>query len=172
MKLRLLPASLLLACTVTQAADANPVPKALEEQVVRLVTLLKDGFATGYPEATKVQTLNTSRENQVTLAVFIVEGFYKGNNYRQYLAAFKPDATEAGAAHYTLLGVIHIGGGGWRAIQALDATRVSGPTDRQVLIDIPVMENRVGDAVNFPSKPGVVHLTLSGDAPVRLVEKD
>lgn len=172
MKLHLLPASLLLACTLTQAADSNPVPKPLKEQVERLVMLLKDGFAVGYPEATEVQTLKTNWENQVTLAVFTVEGFDKGNNYRQYLAAFTPDATEEGGEHYTLLDVIHIGSGGWRAIEKLQATRVSGPTDRQILIDIPVMENITGDAVNFPSQPGVVHLSLSGDESMRLVEKD
>lgn len=37
---------------------------------------------------------------------------------------------------------------------------------------IPVMENTPGDAVNFPSKPGIVHLSLKGDESMRLSEKE
>ncbi|MBC9251243.1 hypothetical protein A9179_13240 [Pseudomonas alcaligenes] len=170
MKLRLLPASLLLACTLTHAAESAPVPKALQEQVGHLVALLKDSYATGYPEATMTQTLDTGEESQVTLAVFTVEGFGMGNNYSQYLAAFTPEANEEGVEHYSLLDVVPIGGDSWRAIEKLEAKLVSDPAGEQTLIDIPVMENTDDDAPNFPSRAGVIHLSLEGSRAIRLVE--
>lgn len=170
MKLRLLPASLLLACTLTHAAEPAPVPKALEEQIGRLVALLKDSYATGYPEASLTQTLNTGEESQVTLAVFTVEGFGRGNNYSQYLAAFFPDENEEGVPNYRLLDVIRIGGDSWRTIQNLQAKLVSDPAGEQTLIDIPVMENTDEDAPNFPSRAAVIHLSLDDSQSLRLVE--
>ncbi|MCP1645303.1 hypothetical protein [Pseudomonas citronellolis] len=172
MKLRLLPASLLLVCTLTHAANPEPIPKSLEEQVGRLVELIRDSYATGYPEAAQVQTLKTGKDRQVTLAVFIIEGFGLGNNYSQYLAAFSSDANEEGKVHYSLLDVIKIGAGGWRSIEKLDAKLISNLANEQVLIDIPVMENTSGDATNFPSRAGVIHLSLEGLQSPRLVEKN
>ncbi|NVZ50735.1 hypothetical protein HX792_10345 [Pseudomonas sp. B6002] len=171
MTLRLLPASLLFACTLTHAAE-NPVPQPVAEQVGRLVELLKDGFASGYPEATQVQDLNVGTADQLTLAVFTVEGFDKGNTYRQYIAAFTPAVTEDDQEHYTLVDVMHIGGDGWRAVETLDAKWVKDPAHKRALIDIPVMENASGDSPNFPSQPGVIHLALIGDESKRFVEKD
>ncbi|MCU9948876.1 hypothetical protein [Pseudomonas sp. PDM13] len=181
MNLRLLPASLLLACTLTHAADAPPIPKPLEAQVGHLVELLKDGFATGYPEATMVQTLNTGEESQVTLAVFTIEGFGMGNNYSQYLAAFSLEANEEGEGEeegaqaseerYRLLDVMQIGGDSWRSIEKLEARLASDPAGEETLIDIPVMENTDDDSPNFPSRPGVIHLKLDDSRAMRLVEK-
>jgi hypothetical protein len=160
MKLRLLPLSLLLAASLTLAADPEPVPKALEEQVGRLVELLRDSYATGYPEATMTQTLDTGEESQVTLAVFTVEGFGMGNNYAQFLAAFTPEANEEGVPHYSLIDVVRIGGDSWRSIEKLDARLVSDPAGDKTLIDIPVMENTDDDSPNFPTRPGVIHLSV------------
>jgi hypothetical protein len=171
MKLRLLPASLLLACTLTHAAQPEPIPEALEEQIGHLVALIKDSYATGYPEATLTQTLDTGEESQVTLAVFTVEGFGMGNNYSQYLAAFSPETNEEGVLHYSLLDVIRIGGDSWRVIDKLEAKLVSDPAGEQTLIDIPVMENTYDDAPNFPSKAAVIHLSLEGSHSLRLVEQ-
>ncbi|MGN8273717.1 hypothetical protein [Pseudomonas sp. SMN5] len=169
MKLHLLTASLFLACTLTQAAEP-PVPKPLEEQVGHLVALLKDSYATGYPEATLVQTLNTGEDSEVTLAVFTIEGFGMGNNYSQYLAAFTPEENEEGVQHFSLLDVIRIGGDSWRSIDKLDARLVSDPSGEQTLIDIPVLENTDSDAPNFPSKAATIHLSLDGSQSIRLVE--
>ncbi|WP_260957692.1 hypothetical protein [Pseudomonas citri] len=171
MKLRLFAATLLLASTLTHAAEPKPIPKALEEQIGHLVALVKDSYATGYPEATLVQTLDTGEESQVTFAVFTVEGFGMGNNYSQYLAAFTPEENEEGVPHYSLLDVIRIGGDSWRAIDKLDAKLVSDPAGEQTLIDIPVMENTDSDAPNFPSKAAVIHLSLEGEQSLRLVER-
>ena len=170
MKLRLLTAALFFTCTLTHAAESKPVPKALEVQIEHLVALIKDSYATGYPEATLVQTLDTGEDSQVTLAVFTIEGFGMGNNYSQYLAAFTPEENEEGVPHYSLLDVMRIGGDSWRAIDKLDAKLVSDPTGEQTLIDIPVMENTDEDAPNFPSKAAVIHLSLDGSQAVRLVE--
>jgi len=169
MKLHLLTASLFLACTLTQAAEP-PIPKPLEKQVGHLVELLKDSYATGYPEATLVQTLNTGEESEVTFAVFTIEGYGMGNNYSQYLAAFTPEENEEGVKHFSLLDVIRIGGDSWRSIDKLDAKLVSDPAGEQTLIDIPVLENTDSDAPNFPSKAGVIHLSLDGSQSIRLVE--
>lgn len=170
MKLHLLPASLLLACAVSHAAEQAPVPKPLEEQVGRLVELYKDSFATGYPEATRVQTLKAGNGSELTLAVFTVEGFDMGNNYNQYLAVFTSTQNEEGQEHYSLLDAMQIGGGGWRSIEALNARLVSDPTGQRTLIDIPVMENTDDDSPNFPSRAGVIHLSLEGSQTPRLVE--
>ncbi len=171
MKLHLLPTSLFLACTLTHAAMPEPTPKALEEQVGHLVALLKDSYASGYPEATLTQTLDTGEESQVTLVVFTVEGFGMGNNYSQYLAAFSPETNEEGLLHYSLLDVIRIGGDSWRSIQSLEARLVSDPAGEQTLIDIPVMENTDDDAPNFPSRAAIIHLSVEGSQSLRLVEK-
>ena len=170
MKLHLLAATVFLASTLTHAAEPKPIPKALEQQIGHLVALVKDSYATGYPEATLVQTLDTGEDSQVTLAVFTVEGFGMGNNYSQYLAAFTPEENEEGVTHYSLLDVMRIGGDSWRAIDKLDAKLVSDPSGEQTLIDIPVMENTDSDAPNFPSKAAVIHLSLEGSNSLRLVE--
>lgn len=172
MKLRLLPTCLLLACALSHAADRPPVPKPLEEQVGRLVELYKDGFATGYPEATRVQKLKTGQGGELILAVFTIEGFDMGNNYSQYLAVFSPTPNEDGQEHYSLLDAMQIGGGGWRSIDQLDARLVADPAGKRTLIDIPVMENTDDDSPNFPSRAGVVHLSLEGAQTPRLVESN
>ena len=171
MKLRLLPAGLLLACTLSHAADQPAVPKPLEEQVSRLVELYKDSFATGYPEATHVQTLKAG-DNEFILAVFTIEGFDMGNNYNQYLAVFSSTPNEEGQEHYSLLDAMQIGGGGWRSIEKLDARLVADPTGKRTLIDIPVMENSEDDGPNFPSRAGVIHLSLEGSQTPRLIEQN
>ncbi|MDR6957841.1 hypothetical protein J2W43_001822 [Pseudomonas brassicacearum] len=170
MNLRLLAASLFLTSTLSHAAEPAPIPKVLEQQIEHLVALVKDSYATGYPEATLTQTLDTGEDSQVTLAVFTVEGFGMGNNYSQYLAAFTPEESEDGTSHYSLLDVFRIGGDSWRAIDKLDAKLVSDPAGERILIDIPVMENTDDDAPNFPSKAAVIHLSLEGSNSLRLVE--
>jgi hypothetical protein len=170
MKLRLLPASLLLACTLAHAADQPAISKPLEEQVGRLVELYKDSFATGYPEATRVQTLKTGKDSELTLAVFTIEGFDMGNNYSQYLAVFSSTPNEEGQEHYSLVDAMQIGGGGWRSVEKLDARLVADPEGKRTLIDIPVMENTDDDSPNFPSRAGVIHLALEGSQTPRLLE--
>jgi len=172
MKLRLLPAGLLLACTLSHAAEQPAVPKPLEEQVSRLVELYKDSFATGYPAATHVQTLKTGQDSEIILAVFTIEGFDMGNNYNQYLAVFSSTPNEEGQEHYSLLDAMQIGGGGWRSVEKLDARLVADPAGKRTLIDIPVMENGEDDAPNFPSRAGVIHLALDGTQTPRLVEQN
>ncbi|MFJ3264195.1 hypothetical protein ACIPK7_28410 [Pseudomonas sp. NPDC086581] len=172
MKLRLLPASLLLACALSHAAEQPAIPKPLEEQVSRLVELYKDSFATGYPEATHVQTLKTAPDSEIILAVFTIEGFDMGNNYNQYLAVFSATPNEEGQEHYSLLDSMQIGGGGWRSIEKLDARLVADPTGKRTLIDIPVMENGEDDGPNFPSRAGVIHLALEGAQTPRIVEQN
>jgi len=170
MKLRLLTAALFFICTLAQAAEPKPIPQALEAQIGHLVALLKDSYATGYPDAALVQTLDTGEDSQVTLAVFTIEGFGMGNNYSQYLAAFTPEENEEGVPHYSLLDVMRIGGDSWRAIDKMDARLVSDPSGEQTLIDIAAMENTDDDAPNFPSRAAVIHLSLAGSQSLRLVE--
>lgn len=170
MKSHLLAAALFFLFTPTHAAESNPIAPALEAQIGHLVALLKDSYATGYPDAALVQTLDTGEESQVTFAVFTLEGFGMGNNYSQFLAAFTPEENEEGVLHYSLLDVMRIGGDSWRAIDKLDARLVSDPAGEQTLIDIPVMENTDDDAPNFPSRAAVIHLSLEGSQSLRMVE--
>jgi hypothetical protein len=168
MKIALLPAALALCCAFAHAeggpdVTADAPPKELVTQVDHLVALLRDGFATGYPEATMTQTLTLSKYEHVTLAVFTVEGFDKGNSYNQYLAVFEPDATEEGDAHYRLIDVMQIGGDNFRAIQELNASASRNEQTRTVTFNIPAMANSVDDSPNFPSQPVVIALTLEHD---------
>lgn len=169
MKRSLLVATLLLTCALGNAQPAAPEAKSVQEQVVHLVELLRDSYATGYPEATQVQTLKVG-DRSLTLAVFTIEGFNGGNNYTQYLALFSADVSEAGAVYQRLVDVMPIGAGGWRAVQPLAAKVVSEPAQVPLLIDLPGMENTAGDAVNFPSRPNVIHLSLQGRPSERLLE--
>ncbi|GLK91921.1 hypothetical protein [Pseudomonas turukhanskensis] len=174
MKIALLPAALALFCTValaeggavedTPAANADAPPKELVTQVDHLVALLRDGFATGYPEATMSATLNTSPSSQLTLAVFTVEGFAMGNSYNQYLAVFEPDANEAGDPHYRLIDTLQIGGDNFRAIQDLTNASVSRDENTGVIqLNLPALANTEDDSPNFPSQPVVIALTLEHD---------
>ena len=169
MKRSLLAAMLFLACTLANAQPAPPETKPVQEQVARLMELLRDSYAIGDPEATQLQTLKVG-DRSLTLAVFMVEGFSGGNNYTQYLALFSADESEAGAVYQRLVDVMPIGAGGWRAVQMLAAKAVNEPTQVPLLIDLPVMENSAGDAVNFPSRPGVIHLSLQRRPSERLLE--
>lgn len=169
MKLALLaPAVLALCCTFAHAQGgpepkADAPPKELVEQVDRLVNLLRDGFATGYPEATMVQTVDITPEQQLTLAVFTVEGFDMGNSYNQYLAVFELTANEEGAIHYRLIDQMQIGGDLFRAIQALKASASRDEQTRTITFSIPAMANSEDDSPNFPSQPVVIKLALAKD---------
>lgn len=169
MKRSLLAAMLFLACALANAQPAPPETKPVHEQVARLMELLRDSYAIGDPEATQLQTLKVG-DRSLTLAVFMVEGFSGGNNYTQYLALFSAEESEAGAVYQRLVDVMPIGAGGWRVVQMLAAKAVSEPTQASLLIDLPVMENRTVDAVNFPSRPGVIHLSLQRRPSERLLE--
>lgn len=173
MKLALLaPAFLALCCTFAHAeGDPEPKPdappKELVEQVERLVNLLSDSFATGYPEATMVQTVEITPEQQLTLAVFTVEGFDMGNSYNQYLAVFELSANEEGEVHYRLIDQMQIGGDMFRAIQELKASASKDPKTHTITFSIPALANTADDSPNFPSQPVVISVALVND---RLVE--
>ncbi|MCB5184566.1 hypothetical protein LG201_05050 [Methylobacillus gramineus] len=140
---------------------AAPVtPKPLAVQIEHLVSLLSDGDAVGYPEATQFQVLKIRKNQEITLAVLTVEGFGGGNNFRQYLAAFSLETTNAGKAHYSLLDVIPIGAGGWRSIDKLHANMIGETKNGGVNFTMKALENLSDDAPNFPSKKVTLKLTL------------
>ncbi|MFL9709961.1 hypothetical protein [Methylobacillus sp. Pita1] len=147
-----------ICCLVASQAWAA-TPKALTAQVERLAALLSDGFAVGYPGATQTQVLSRHGQETTTLAVFTVEGFGGGNNFRQYLAAFSSDEA-ADKPYYSLLDVIPIGAGGWRSIVGLQAKVTGRAKQGGVLFTMPIMENLSDDAVNFPSKKASIRLLL------------
>ena len=60
---------------------AEQVPKQLSEQVERLVKLLSDGYAVGYPKATMYRPLEGKTGGEVGLVVFTVEGWGGGNSF-------------------------------------------------------------------------------------------
>lgn len=93
------------------------------------------------------------------MAVFTLEGFGGGNNFRQYLAAFSSESG-TGKPYYSLLDVIPIGARGWRSIVGMQA-KVAGWTKQGgVLFTISMMENLSDDAINFPSKKASIRLLL------------
>jgi len=197
MKVRLLIVSFFITSTfaITTSAFAD-IPKELISQVQSVTDLLSDGDAVGYPEATMVQQIKNGKFDEVDLVVFSIEGFGGGNNYQQFFAVFLKKTAQNGNQHYKLVDVIHIGGGGWRAIQKLDAKTTSnlidvaylgedhwgdeviaGLKDQNIItniksgstITIDAMENRGIDSPNFPSKKTTITLLLKGG---RLYEQE
>jgi len=149
------------ACIATPAAAvAGPsLAKApLMAQVDRLTQLLRDSSAVGYPEATMAQAVDLRADRQLVLAVFTVEGFGRGNNHSQYLAAFETDADKS-PPYYTLLDVIRIAGKGWRGIDKLNA-KVTQSKGGDIAIAVDALEVGPEDAPNFPSKKTVIRVLL------------
>lgn len=150
---------LLMGLASLPAQAQAPAPKALALQVERLVALLGDGYAVGQPAATMSQSLTLADKHPVVLAVFIVEAYQGGNNFRQYLAAFTPEHTD-GKPYYSLMDVIPIGAGGWRSLDKLEAKVTGQSKFGGSLLSLPALENLSDDAVNFPSKKTHIHLLL------------
>lgn len=150
---------LALLCQPAQAQTPASTPKALSAQVERLAALLGDGYAVGYPAATMSQSLSLADKHAVVLAVFTVEGYKGGNNFRQFLAAFSPEQAE-GKTHYSLLDVIPIGAGGWRSLDKLEAKITGQSKLGGSVLTLPALENISDDAVNFPSKKTHIRLLL------------
>lgn len=156
-------AALLLSLTVAAvpAHAATAVPKPLLAQLERLVELLRDSYATGYPEATMVQMVSPSKDRKLALAVFTIEAFGGGNNHQQFFAVFEHELDKAGRReHYTLVDVMPIGAKGWRAIMELKAKMVTSEGSREVQFLIPALEVGPGDALNFPSRESTIKLVL------------
>jgi hypothetical protein len=166
--LRSVIAVLLLLGTLANAVAAGPplAQKPLLAQIERLVDLLRDGKAVGYPNATMAQAIDLRAERQLVLSIFTVEGFGGGNNHSQYLAAFETDV-DAKPPHYTLLDVIHIGGKGWRGIERLNARVSQPPKSGDTSIEIDALEVGPEDPPNFPSKRTIIRVALKDG---RLVE--
>jgi hypothetical protein len=159
-----------IACsTIASSIWAASPPlseKALLPQIERLVQLLKDSHAEGYPPGTMAQAINLKHDRQIVLAVFTVEGFGGGNNHTQFLAAFETDSDSA-QPYYSLVDVIPVGGKGWCGIEHLNARATEPEKSGQLSIDIDAMDVGPEDAPNFPTIKSVVHLTLNRS---RLVE--
>lgn len=148
----------LLAAIPAQAQQSS-IPKPLVTQIEKLVALLGDGYAVGYPAASMSQSLTLADQHPVVLAVFTVEGYKGGNNFRQFLAAFSPEQAE-GKTHYSLVDVIPIGAGGWRSLDKLEAKVTGQSKFGGTVLALPALENISDDAVNFPSKKTQIRLLL------------
>lgn len=164
---------LLVLCVVTSslvsAAPASiKAPKPLLAQVQRLIELLRDSYAVGYPDATMVQLVKGSKGEALALVVFTVEGFGGGNNHTQYFAAFTPETNEKGKQHFSLIDVMPIAGKGWRGVMNLNAKVTWNPKTGETLIAFDGLEVAGDDAPNFPSKKVTINLLLKGG---RLVEQ-
>jgi len=161
MKFFALPVFLIAALLASSPSFATqPIPKPLAVQVQNLVTLLSDGNAVGYPKATLIQNTKINSSQEITLAVFTLEGFGGGNNWAQYIAAFSQETSEKGKPHFMLIDVMRIGGGAWRAIQTLNAKVAATAKKDETTIVIDTLENTDDDPPNFPSKKSTLKLLL------------
>lgn len=161
-RLRSHAGALALACTVCLAVPGHAAPPPLmAPQIERLVALLGDSYAKGYPQAAMVQAVSLPDGRKLAVAVFTIEAYGGGNNHRQYLALFEDEADESGPRdHYLLLDVMQIGAKGWRAIPQLQVeTRVDASSGKLQFL-IPALANLPGDALNFPSKKTLIRLTF------------
>lgn len=154
-----LPLILALAGMPALAAE---VPPHLAAQVERLVSLISDGYAVGLPDTVQAQVMNEGADTEMTIALFVIEGFGGGNTYAQYLAVFTAAEDASGQPYYSLMDSLPVGGKGWRMVETLDAKLKPGHTQGASLIELPVMENAEDDAPGFPSRKGSVLLSLDG----------
>lgn len=164
---------LVLLCIISStlvAAATQPIkaPKPLVTQVQRLTELLRDSYATWYPDATMVQLVKIREGDELALVIFTVEGFGGGNNHTQYFAAFAPETDEKGKQHFSLIDVMPIAGKGWRGVMNLNAKVTRNPKSNETLIAFDGLEVTGDDAPNFPSKKVTINLLLKGG---RLVEQ-
>ncbi len=162
MKKRLYAATILLSCALwTTGPAAAAEIKPLTAQVQRLVDLLRDSYATGYPEATLVQMVSPSKGRRLALTVFTIEGFGGGNNHQQFFAVFEHELDKVEKREYfTLIDVMPIGGKGTRAIMELKAKTLTSKNTREVQFLIPALEVGPDDAPNFPSRKATIKLVL------------
>lgn len=159
---RLLPI-LVLTMAAMAATAAQPAPKPLRDQVGRLIALLRDSHASGYPEATLFQSLALGHDRTVAAAVFTIEGFGGGNNHTQFFALFEQEpGADDGPGHFSLIDVIPVGGKGWRAIHGLDIAVSREEKTGRVQLSFPALEVAPGDAANFPSRKTIIRLVLDG----------
>ncbi|MCC6075212.1 hypothetical protein ACFPTX_01160 [Pseudomonas sp. GCM10022188] len=165
---KLLIICLSLATTLAVATPKSPTPPPLQAQVQRLVELLRDPYAMGYPEATIFQTIDLDPTQKIALVIFTIEGFGGGNNHTQYLAAFNIQSNEQGTDHYSMIDVIPVGGKGWRGIENLNAKFRRDDTSGEVVFKISALEVTGEDALNFPSKKIKINIILKDG---RLFEK-
>jgi hypothetical protein len=186
MKSKLLIVCLWFAFAFSNIAFAAQVapPKELVSQIKILFELLSDGQAVGYEKFVEVQAIKRDKLDEVYLVTFSMEGFGGGNNWQQYFAIFSKNSPDQEESHYTLIDVMHIGGGGWRTIEKLDAKTSSNLVDvvdlgaehwneayikdektkndlrNGATIRLEALENSGMDSPNFPSKKAVVRLVL------------
>lgn len=162
MQFRFLAVCFFFLNTIASAAPApESIPGPLLDQVERLTELLRDSYAVGYPEGTMFKIVKPAKGEQLSLAVFTVEGFGGGNNHTQYFAAFNYDTDEEGKRpHFTFIDVIPIAGKGWRGIMNLNAKVVRNSKTYETEIFIPAQDVGPDDAPNFPSKKTTIRLLL------------
>jgi hypothetical protein len=154
--------ALVLACAFCMAGPARAAPPPqLEPQIERLVALLGDSYARGYPKTTMVQAVGLPDGRKLALAIFTIEAYGGGNNHRQYIAVFEDEVDESGPRnHFTLLDVMQIGGKGWRAVPELRAEVQAEDETGPVRFAIPALVNTPGDALNFPSRKSIIRLVF------------
>jgi hypothetical protein len=159
--IRSFAAMLVLLFAVCAAAQpvGPPPPKALADQVARLVELLRDRHASGYPPATKFAFLKGSDIPEYAVVAFAVQGYGGGNNHAQYLAMFAVDR-ETANPFYTLEDVITFGGKGSRAIATMNPRLLPKRKPGEVVFEVDTLEVGPNDPPNFPGKKGVARLRL------------
>lgn len=160
---------LFIACLLSTVltAPVTAAPSALSAQLEHLSALVSDGYAVGLIEDAQTQTVNAGADDEMLLALFVVEGHGGGNGYVQYLAVFTPGSDAAGEAWYTLVDFLPVGGKGWQAIEEF-APRVSRPGQAGLTrFDFDVKRVAGDDAPNFPSHAATLSLELRNG---RLVE--
>lgn len=149
-------------------AASTPPPAAVVAQLERLSALVSDGYAVGLVEDAQTQIVNAGADDEMLLALFVVEGHGGGNGYVQYLAVFTPGSDAAGEAWYTLVDCLPVGGKGWQAIEEF-APRVSKPDkDGATRFDFDVKRVAGDDAPNFPSHAATLRLELHNGRLVQL----
>jgi len=142
------------------AISVEQVPKQLGEQVERLVMLLSDGYAVGYPKATMYRPLGLKTGGEVVLVIFTVEGWGGGNSFTQFLAVFSKGTDDKEKEYFTFIDAMPVGSGGWRQVEQLDVNTLPSKTKGESLFSIKVKVNAEQDPPNFPSKRSIAVISL------------
>lgn len=152
--------AVLLASLLCTAAVAEPASAPVKAQLERLSALLSDGHAVGLIDDAETQVVNAGADDEMLLALFVVEGHGGGNGYVQYLAAFTPGTDADGKPWYSLIDVLPVGGKGWRALDGFAPRVTKTETAGTTRLAFDVLENAGEDAPNFPSRKARLVLEL------------
>ncbi len=147
----------LLTVVLITDSEASLLDTEVANKVAQLVDLLRDESAAEYKEARGVRIVKLTSGITVAVAVFTLEGFSFGNDYRQFLAVFATTrfrnderSLPHTAPRLALIDLSAVGGRLWRNVESKNISVRAGR--RGIIIRFDTVEFTTADAACCPSK--------------------